>query len=397
MSEEKLSRQTKHQPKKVLRDSYLAKVPTVNNTVWAAGFGNNIPAGLFHYQLHYTQGRQLLTTDQIKQLCPAEIWQFIDSNVFPGLDNAMAAVEERGIKDLTPDEDDFRAQVRLCWFYRETIRQDASFLWPLFHDSRLFRDIKWFQDPYSPFMDWFQTVLTPAATLLQQQADRVHSAIARQVTDTVMDEARDLLGPPVTSADSRQLLSKMVEILDAQQLGKPAPQPQPAVPVAVKPQYMEGIPKDLTQARVGLMPLWAYWSRKLRHFYLPSYSIPPLPPQQELKWRDADRDGKNEKLQMLLELDRQVEVAWRAAKLKDDDRKHAAAMVVSAWENKMRTYAHVRADGQHAVGISVNQVGTAFRKAKKQGPQAVIFVKKAGNAATNVTSTVQAFMDYFGA
>ena len=58
--------------------------------------------------------------------------------------------------------------------------------------------------------------------------------------------------------------------------------------------------------------------------------------------------GKNEKLQMLLELDRQVEVAWRAAKLKDDDRKHAAAMVVSAWENKMRTYAHVRADGRHA-------------------------------------------------
>ena len=143
-------------------------------------------------------------------------------------------------------------------------------------------------------MDWFLTVFTPAVALLQQQADRVHSAIARKVTDTVMDEARDLLGPPVTSADSRQLLSKMIRLLDAQQQGKPVPQPQPqpAVPIAVKPQYMQRIPNDLTQATAGLMPLWAYWSRNLRHFYLPSYSIPPLPPQQELKWRDADRQER---------------------------------------------------------------------------------------------------------
>ena len=46
-------------------------------------------------QLHYTQGRQLLTTDQIKQLCPPEIWQFINSNVFPGLECNGGSGRER--------------------------------------------------------------------------------------------------------------------------------------------------------------------------------------------------------------------------------------------------------------------------------------------------------------
>lgn len=64
-------------------------------------------------------------------------------------------------------------------------------------------------------MKWFQAVLIPAAMLLQQQAGRAHVVVARQVTDTMMDEGRALLGPLVSSAHFRQLLSKMIELWDA--------------------------------------------------------------------------------------------------------------------------------------------------------------------------------------
>lgn len=76
---------------------------------------------------------------------------------------------------------------------------------------------------------------------------------------------------------------------------------------------------------------------------------------------------------------------------------------MSAWEDKMRTSSHVRADGQHRTGVNVNQLGSAFRKpnmidTKKQGwPQDIIFAKQTGNAATHVISTMQAFMHYFKA
>ena len=51
--------------------------------------------------------------------------------------------------------------------------------------------------------------------LQQQQADRAHAVVARQVADTIVDEGRALLGPPVSSAHFRQLLSKMIELWDA--------------------------------------------------------------------------------------------------------------------------------------------------------------------------------------
>lgn len=70
-------------------------------------------------------------------------------------------------------------------------------------------------------------ILTLAAVLLQQQAGGAHVIVARQVTDTVRGEGRALLGPPASSADPRQLLSKATELWDAQQQGKPVPQPQP--------------------------------------------------------------------------------------------------------------------------------------------------------------------------
>ena len=66
-----------------------------------------------------------------------------------------------------------------------------------------------------------------------------------------------------------------------------------------------------------------------------------------------------EYLQMLLELDRQIEAALKMAKLRDDDRKLAAAKVIPAWKAKMRSYR----DGKPNPGLSVHQVGVAFARA----------------------------------
>ena len=108
----------------------------------------------------------------------------------------------------------------------------------------------------------------------------------------------------------------------------------------------------------------------------------------------------NNKLEMLLELDRQVEAAWKERSVKDDDRKLAADKVISAWEAKMQSYRNVRSTGTPDIGLNVNQVGHAFRRAntdkkKLEGPAAIIEVKQSGKFT--VTNTVQAFMKYFGA
>lgn len=104
----------------------------------------------------------------------------------------------------------------------------------------------------------------------------------------------------------------------------------------------------------------------------------------------------NEYLQMLLELDRQIEAAWKKGRVSDDNRKLAAARVIPAWEAKMRTYG----DGKPNPGLSVHQLGKAFARAntndnKKSGAQTVILIKQAGKKEYNVSSTIQAFFDYF--
>lgn len=65
---DQLRHTSKHQSSDVLTNSYLGKVPTISTTLFAAGYGGDPPAGLFHWQLHYTQGRQLLTTDVVREL-----------------------------------------------------------------------------------------------------------------------------------------------------------------------------------------------------------------------------------------------------------------------------------------------------------------------------------------
>lgn len=127
---------------------------------------------------------------------------------------------------------------------------------------------------------------------------------------------------------------------------------------------------------------------------------PRTPPTDMLPFLPGEADNIKNKLQMPLEMDRQVEAVWKSAKLKDDDRKLAADRVISAWEAKMRSYSNVRTDGTPDTGLSVNQVGQAFRRAhtdktRSEGPAAIIFVKQSGTI--KVTSTVQAFMQYFKA
>ena len=142
MREEQTQVRAKHTDGKVHRASYLSKIADVANTLFMAGHGQGTNAQNFFWQQHYTQGRQLMTTDKIKEICPPSIWKFIDDNLFPGLDAMKAAVDKRGRRNLSSHEEDFRAQVRPAWHYREAILQDAPFLWPTHKNSNLFRSIR---------------------------------------------------------------------------------------------------------------------------------------------------------------------------------------------------------------------------------------------------------------
>lgn len=392
-----------------MRGHYIFKVPDTEVTMVAGGFADGIHFSDFRWQHHYTQGRQLMTTDQIKQVCPPEIWQAISAGIFPELDRLKAHFDNIQFRRLTQAEEELQAQVNLHWYLREVILQDSCFLYPKYINSRLWRDIELFSDPYSPFMMWLREVLTPAVQKLQQQADRLHDSIIRApLGQSVLDQARAALGirQATTTAHSRQLLAKAIELMDAQHLGSPTPEPeqepQPAcAPISIKPQFMHVMPKDVTSQDIGLMPLWHHWGRHLRQYYHSAYATPSQPPLHRLPFRNpGERDRFNDYKEMLLEVDRQVEDAWRAGKVKDDNRKLAAAKVISAWDAKMRSYAYTRADGQARTGLSVDETGKAFRRAntkeaKKNGPHSVIYVKQSGKKHTNATSTAIAFVQYF--
>lgn len=113
------------------------------------------------------------------------------------------------------------------------------------------------------------------------------------------------------------------------------------------------------------MGLWEYWSKHLRQYYLPSYANPPTPPLQQLPFLHDKPDRANimARLDMLKELDRQVEAAWRTGKLKDDDRKQATAKVFPIREAKMKAYVWVQVNKQAGKGLSINEVGAGFRQA----------------------------------
>ena len=281
----------KHMAGKVHRASYLSKIADVANTLFMAGHGQGTNAQNFFWQQHYTQGRQLMTTDMIKEICPPDIWSFIDDNLYPGLDAMKAAVDERGRKDPSPHEEDFRAQVRLAWYYREAILQDAPFLWPEHKNSNLFRSNSLFSDPDSPFMEWFLEVLTPAVHKWQAMGDRAHDSIIKQRSaTTILDEARENCGfsgnkHVRTAEDQRLLLFEMMRILDARQGTQVSPPPQPVaqavVPVVTRPPSMPVMPGDLYGKNARLRPLWSFWSKHLAsitcHHMLPLLPLQPPP------------------------------------------------------------------------------------------------------------------------
>ena len=136
---------------------------------------------------------------------------------------------------------------------------------------------------------------------------------------------------------------------------------------------MPVMPGELTKASARLRPLWSFWSKHLLKYYLPAYGPPRKPPLKRLPFLKGQVDKVNDKLQMLLELDRQVEAAWKERSVKDNDRKLAADKIISTWEAKMHSYSNVRLDGTPDIGLSVNQIGQAFRrahtdKARREGP-----------------------------
>ena len=175
----------------------------------------------------------------------------------------------------------------------------------------------------------------------------------------------------------------MMRILDAKQGMQMQPAPQAArqavAPVLTRPPSMPIVPGELIGVNARLRPLWTFWSKHLRKYYLPAYATPQTPPIQRMPFLPGQADKVSDKLQLLLELDRQVEAAWKAAKLKDDDRRLAADKVISVWDAKMLSYRNVRLDGTPDIGLNVDQVGRSFRrgytdKARREGPAAVIYV-----------------------
>lgn len=104
---------------------------------------------------------------------------------------------------------------------------------------------------------------------------------------------------------------------------------------------------------------------------------------------------------MLKELDRQVEAAWRTGKLKDDDRKQAAAKVLPIWEAKMKAYPYIRNDGLAGTGVLLNQVDQAFRDAadERKGVHAMVVLKKGkqSNKGCTVMCNAGALVEYFRA
>jgi len=128
-----------------------------------------------------------------------------------------------------------------------------------------------------------------------------------------------------------------------------------------------------------------------------------MPPLQQLPFLHdkADRANIAARLDMLKELDRQVEAAWRTGKLKDDDRKQAAAKVLPIWEAKMKAYPYIRNDGLAGTGVLLNQVDQAFRDAadERKGVHAMVVLKKGkqSNKGCTVMCNAGALVEYFRA
>lgn len=393
---------SKHLDGKVLQNSYIAKLPTIKLTLATAGFADGLCAANFSWQRHYVPGRQLVTTDQIREILGPENWKLVDDTLFPGLDAMQASVNARGNKQLSDSEADFRAQVRLAWEYRETILQDVPLLYSEHGNTRLFRDVSLFVDPSSPFMQCVLDKLQPVLRNVQEMSNRAHDSLVRQRgTSTSLDKAREIYGyngsrSASTKEDSRQLLVKMTE-LDAERLGNPLPQPQLQTVTQIRPQQMPMFPLYVTQA--GLLVLWQYWGKHMRQYYLPSYSIPPKPPLALLEFSGTIRSNIDQRKNMLLELDRQVEAMKRSSKIRDDDRKQAASKVISIWEAKMKAYAWVRANKQAGKGLTINEVGAGFRQAVGKTGDVQVELKKPNHKdkGLQVLGSAYAFLQYFGA
>lgn len=96
---------------------------------------------------------------------------------------------------------------------------------PLLHNehgnTRLFKDVSLFADPNSPLMQCLRDRLGPALRDIQNMGDRAHDSLVRQCgTSTSLDRAREICGyngsrSASTKEDSKQLLFKMMELLDA--------------------------------------------------------------------------------------------------------------------------------------------------------------------------------------
>lgn len=99
----------------------------------------------------------------------------------------------------------------------------------MYHNSKLFRDVRLFEDVDSPFIVWFLGDFSKAVREWHEMGIRAHDAMIRQrARATVLDEARERLNifQVTITEHSRQLLKETYRLLDARRQDKHLPTPQ---------------------------------------------------------------------------------------------------------------------------------------------------------------------------
>lgn len=403
MKEELLTITSKHSGGQVVRGHCIFKIPDTEVTMVAAGFADGTHFSKFHWQHHYTQGRQLMTTDEIKKLCPPEIWQAISEGIFPSLDRLKAQIDSAQHRRLTQAEEELQAQVELHWFLREVLLQDACFLLTDHPNSRLFRDIDFFSNPSSKGMVWLREVLTPAVQKLQQQADRLHDSIIRVTNgSSMLDQARASLGikQATTVEHSRQLLAETDRLFASLQIhSQPQPVPQPvAVPQQPLPVAKPDLPflPPFVQKAQALDVWWSWWLKDIRKYFYPAFDG-KMPQQPKPAWADErTRDIMGRRVDMLQALDLSVQACWKD-RLKDDSRSLAASKVLADWESRRQRFCYQDEGSTTHEGLKLNELAEGFWRAAKDGNAQKMMLKKGSPSQPHVYAYMPAkqFLNHF--
>jgi len=325
---------------------YAVKCPgeTMPLIVMAAGY-MALPHQDFRWQSHYVQGRGLYPMQTIQQNHP-EVWSIISTELLPGLNDWVQAVEARGWDNLSKHEQMDAYQAQLQYEQRNIFLQDSAILFPMFPKSDVFLQLPIFHNKV--FLDWLLGDFRTDILQLQGMAELAYATISAQFQGrTVLDQAREALGISIsaTKEQSLQLLYKVCELI---RQGAPAQSDVlPLAPTPVElPATSAGQPGVVAVTTVNcLQQLWDSWEGKfLGCIPLRCYFADPPYRRDDrsvtMRWLRPNpmvrRWGSVKK--MMLEMDKQV----RKLTSSDDDsfnggsRRRAANTVIKKWSDLLK-------------------------------------------------------------